>query len=163
MKLYPKYDPKTYYSRELFRRVCETNDLRIVWAKFVSSKKGLPYEEFFKICPHKCNICESVLDYGLGKNNHGKLDENTPSCDRIIPPPWGDYTMDNVEIICERCNRMKNDATKKDVIRYERIAERLRHGPSINTVSLKEGDGHESKRSSDQSFGRTRHSNRSEQ
>lgn len=161
MKLYPKYDPKTYYSRELFRKVCESNDLRIVWAKFVSNKKGLPYEEFLKICNKTCDICDSNLDYGLGKNNHGKLDENTPSCDRMIPPPWGDYTMDNVKVICERCNRMKNDATKRDVVRYEKIAELLRHGPSINTVSLQEGEGHESKSTSDQSFPRTKHSSRS--
>ena len=93
MKLYPKYDPKTYYSRDLYRKVCETNDLRIVWAKFLSNKKGLPYEEFLKLCTESCPICESKLDYGLGKNNHGKQDENTPSCDRIIPPPWGDYVI----------------------------------------------------------------------
>ena len=162
MKLYPKYDPKTYYSRDLYRKVCETNDLRIVWAKFLSNKKGLPYEEFLKLCTDSCPICESKLDYGLGKNNHGKQDENTPSCDRIIPPPWGDYVIDNVEVICERCNRMKNDATKRDVIRYERIAERLRHGPSLNTV-LKEQHDHEHKETSDQSCSGPKHSGRSKQ
>ena len=76
-KLYPKYDPATYHSRDLYRIVKETRDLRPVWAHRNSLKWGVDYESFLKLCGEKCACCGSSLDYGLGKNNIDKVDIHT--------------------------------------------------------------------------------------
>jgi len=121
-KLYPKYNPETYYSRDLFAVVCETGDLRPVWAKVNSQYWKVDYDEFLKLCKPTCNLCNSVLNYGLGFNNSGKKDTETPSTDHIIPQSMGGQdSIDNFWIICERCNRFKNNATKEDAKRFQAI------------------------------------------
>jgi 5-methylcytosine-specific restriction endonuclease McrA len=125
-KLYPKYDPGTYYSRELFRTVCETNDLRPVWAWKNSQKWSVDYERFLAKCGETCACCGSPLNYGLGKNNVDKLDIHTPSTDHIRPRSVGGTNdLDNLRIICNRCNLLKNNSTPEDVHRYRRILETL--------------------------------------
>lgn len=125
-KLYPKYDPGTYYSRELFRAVCETNDLRPVWAWKNAQKWGVEYEPFIAKCGETCACCGSPLNYGLGKNNVDKLDIHTPSTDHIIPRSLkGSNDIDNLWIICNRCNLLKNNSTPQDIHRYRKILETL--------------------------------------
>lgn len=125
--LYPKYDPATYITRELYRKVCETNDLRYVWAHSNSQKWGVDYEEFLKLCQPTCSNCGSELDYGIGKNNKGKLDENTPSTDHRIPrSKGGSNDIENLWIICNKCNTMKNNATHEDIHRLEGIIKVLK-------------------------------------
>jgi 5-methylcytosine-specific restriction endonuclease McrA len=125
-KLYPKYNPETYYSRDLFAVVCESGDLRPVWAKVNSLAWKVDYNEFLKLCQPSCSCCRSTLDYGLGNNNPGKKDYETPSTDHIIPQSEGGTdSIDNFWIICERCNRMKNNATHEDVERFKLIAQVL--------------------------------------
>jgi 5-methylcytosine-specific restriction endonuclease McrA len=125
-KLYPKYDPGTYYSRELFRTVCETNDLRPVWAWKNSQKWSVEYEPFLAKCGEACACCGSLLNYGLGKNNVDKLDIHTPSTDHIIPRSLeGSNDIDNLWIICNRCNLLKNNSTPEDIHRYRKILETL--------------------------------------
>jgi hypothetical protein len=124
--LYPKYNPETYYSRDLFAVVCETRDLRPVWAKVNSMGWGVEYEPYLALCKTHCPCCGSELDYGLGKNNHGKPDYATPSTDHIIPQSYGgENSIENFWIICERCNRFKNNATYDDVERIRKIAQVL--------------------------------------
>ena len=125
-KLHPKYDSGTYYSRDLFAVVCETRDLRPVWAKVNSMGWGVEYEPYLALCKTHCPCCGSELDYGLGKNNHGKPDYATPSTDHIIPQSYGgENSIENFWIICERCNRFKNNATYDDVERIRKIAQVL--------------------------------------
>lgn len=125
-KLYPKYNPETYYSRDLFAVVCETGDLRPVWAKVNSLNWKVEYEPYLALCEPNCSCCGSTLDYGLGENNTGKKDYETPSTDHIIPQSYGGTdTIENFWIICERCNRMKNNATYEDVERFKKIAQVL--------------------------------------
>ncbi len=125
-KLYPKYNPETYYSRDLFAVVCESGDLRPVWAKVNSLAWKVDYNEFLKLCQSSCSCCGSTLDYGLENNNPGKKDYQTPSTDHIIPQSEGGTdSIDNFWIICERCNRMKNNATFEDVERFKRNAQVL--------------------------------------
>lgn len=125
-KLYPKYNPETYYSRDLFAVVCETGDLSPVWAKVNSLAWKVDYDQFLALCKPTCGCCGSKLDYGLGFNNPGKKDYETPSTDHIIPKSEGGTdSIDNFWIICERCNRMKNNATHEDVERFKRIAQVL--------------------------------------
>lgn len=124
--LYPKYDPGTYLTRDLYRVVCETKDLRPVWAHKNSQKWGVDYEEFLRLCKPTCSCCGSTLDYGLGKNNTSKLDVSTPSTDHKVPRSVGGTNhIDNLWIICNRCNTLKNNATTEDINRYKRIVEVL--------------------------------------
>ena len=125
-KLFPKYDSGTYYSRDLYAVVCETRDLRPVWAKVNSLNWGVEYEPYLALCKPQCPCCNSTLNYGLGKNNPGKKDYETPSTDHIIPQSYGGTdSLDNFWIICERCNRFKNNATYDDVERIKNIAKVL--------------------------------------
>ena len=125
--LYPKYDPATYITRDLYRKVCETNDLRFVWAYANSQKWGVDYEAYLNLCEETCSCCGSKLDYGLGKNNNGKLDENTPSTDHKIPRSRGGTdSIENLWIICNKCNTLKNNATHEDIHRYENIVRMLK-------------------------------------
>jgi hypothetical protein len=125
-QLYPKYNPETYVSRDLFARVCEAGDLRFVWAYTNAQKWGVEYEPYLAMCGKTCSCCGSELDYGLGRNNHGKKDHETPSTDHKHPQAAGGTNdLENLWIICERCNRMKNNATFEDVERFKRIAQIL--------------------------------------
>jgi len=53
---------------------------------------------------HECEICHKRLILG---DKFSK--DNSPSIDRIVPELG--YVIDNISIICHRCNRIKNDAT----------------------------------------------------
>ena len=124
--IYPKYHPGTYYSRELYRIVCETKDLRPVWAYRNAPKSSVDPEELLKLCEPNCSCCGSPLDYGLGKNNSGKDDFNKPSRDHIIPLSFGGPDeISNLWIICGRCNTLKSNATPEDIPRYHKILEVL--------------------------------------
>lgn len=141
-KLYPKYNPETYYSRDLFAVVCETGDLRPVWAKINSLSWKVDYEPYLRLCKSKCPCCKSKLDYGLGSNNtEEKKDYETPSTDHIIPrSEGGTDDIENLWIICVRCNRFKNNATKEDVQRIKNIASILEDTDSIRKILLEETD-----------------------
>jgi hypothetical protein len=139
-ELYSKYNPSTYVNRDLFAHVCDTGDLRPVWAKVNSQNWGVEYEFFLKLCKTHCPCCNSELDYGLGKNNHGKKDYETPSTDHKIPQSVSRELgltkqqindIDNLWVVCERCNRFKNNATYDDINRLEGIINILKEtGPS---------------------------------
>jgi 5-methylcytosine-specific restriction endonuclease McrA len=124
--LYKKYDPATYITRELYRKVCETGDLRYVWAHKNANKWSVEYDSFLKLCGEKCAICDEKLDYGLGKNNNDKNLENTPSTHHIIPQSKGGQDkIENFSIICMRCNEILTNSTHKEIHRYIKIAKFL--------------------------------------
>ena len=126
MKPYPKYDPATYHSRDLYRVVCETRDLRPVWAHRNALKWGVDFELFLGLCGETCACCDSPLNYGLGKNNVNKIDIHTPSTDHIIPRSMGGTNdISNLWIICNRCNTLKNNSTPDDIHRYRAILDVL--------------------------------------
>lgn len=123
MNLYPKYNAETYLNTKLFADVCRTNDLRPVWAKVHSANWKVEYDAFLALCKNSCPCCGSKLNYGIGKNNTGKKDYETPSTDHIIPrSEGGTDSIDNFWVICERCNRFKNNATREDTQRMKNIA-----------------------------------------
>ena len=74
-----------------------------------------------------------MLDYGIGANNVGKKDENTPSTDHKIPrSKGGTNDIDNLWIICNKCNTIKSNATHEDIIRFENIAKYLKEFQLLN-------------------------------
>jgi 5-methylcytosine-specific restriction endonuclease McrA len=132
MAIYPKYDRGTYITRELYRKVCETGDLRHVWAHANAQKWNVDYDLYLEKCNSLCSCCGSKLDYGIGKNNNGKLDENTPSTDHKIPrSKGGTDAINNLWIICNKCNTLKNNSTFEDIKRYENIIKVLKEHKTI--------------------------------
>jgi len=124
--LYPKYDRDTYHTRGLYRKVCETGDLRVVWAHKNANKWNVNYESFLNLCETDCPICGESLDYGLGKNNNNKRLENTPSTHHIVPQSKGGQNkIENFTIICMRCNEILTNSTHKEIHRYIGIAKFL--------------------------------------
>ena len=126
--LYPKFEEGTYLTRDLYRKVCETGDLRFVWAHKNAQKWNVPYTEFLQLCGEQCDCCGSELDYGLGENNQNKGDDHTPSTDHMIPRSVNETLTENIKnlwIICLRCNKLKNDSTPQDIHRMKRIIETL--------------------------------------
>jgi len=108
---------------DLFAEVCKTGDLRPIWAKVHSSNRKVDYSTFLNLCKNHCPLCASKLNYGIGKNNVNKKDYETPSTDHIIPrSEGGTDSIDNFWIICERCNRFKNNSTKEDSQRMKNIS-----------------------------------------
>lgn len=128
-----KFDPDTYITRELYIKVTETEDLSYVWAHVHAQKWGVHYESYHKLCKKTCSCCGSMLDYGIGANNVGKKDENTPSTDHKIPrSKGGTNDIDNLWIICNKCNTIKSNATHEDIIRFESIAKYLKEFQFLN-------------------------------
>jgi 5-methylcytosine-specific restriction endonuclease McrA len=135
-KLFPKYLPGTYHSRDVFNRVVDTRDLRIPWAYKSALKWGVDAEQFLALCGPTCKCCNSTLDYGVGKNNHGKKDINTPSTDHLIPQSGsGTNDLSNLWIICMRCNRMKSDATYDDIARLEGVLRILKETKPVDKTN----------------------------
>jgi 5-methylcytosine-specific restriction endonuclease McrA len=139
-KLYQKYDPGTYITRDLYEVVCQTRDLRPVWAHVSSQKWNAEYEPFLALCGDTCSCCGSPLDYGLGKNNNDKADVNTPSTDHIVSRSvakklgWTEEQINHISnlwIICMRCNLFKNNATPDDIHRYRSIINVLERTGSV--------------------------------
>jgi hypothetical protein len=86
-------------------------------------EKGLPCDLRLKYVlvanpPKRCACCSKRLDYSIGR---GQNKQNSPSIDR-----WNNqkgYTLDNVRVICYRCNRLKGDGTRQEfqeIVRYMR-------------------------------------------
>jgi 5-methylcytosine-specific restriction endonuclease McrA len=144
-KLYGKYEPGTYHSRELYRIVCKTGDLRPVWAYKNANKWGVENEPFLQLCKETCSCCGSELNYGLGKNNiEDKLDVNTPSTDHIVSRDeakklgWTEEQINDISnlwIVCVRCNRLKNNSTAEDIHRYKAIIEVLERTKSKGVLN----------------------------
>ena len=64
-----------------------------------------------------CPICQTWLDFSYGKRKK----PNAPSLDRLDSSIG--YTQSNSNIICFRCNTMKNDGSTED---HQRIADWMR-------------------------------------
>lgn len=134
--LYSKYDPDTYVTRDLYRKVAETNDLRYVWAHINAQKWRVDYNRFLMICHDECDCCGSKLNYGIGKNNTAKTNTETPSTDHILPLSLGGANdITNMWVICVRCNTFKNNAKgDEDIKRLENIAAFLKMSHCLNSV-----------------------------
>lgn len=140
MKLYEKYDPATYSTRDLFRKVCETGDLRYVWAHENAVYWKVDESDFLALCETHCPICESQLNYGLGKNNPGnnKPKQETPSTHHIIPQSYnGPNTIENFKIICMACNSLLSNFTHKDASRFKACADFLQSNQLLYENNIK--------------------------
>ena len=71
-------------------------------------------------CKDNCPYCEHPLNYAKpgplgGYNSKDKEHQSTlPSLDRIDPKET--YTTENSQVICNRCNTLKNNATVEEIV-----------------------------------------------
>lgn len=87
-------------------------------------KSGMKYDEAFlldlvKTRPIICPCCSVTLDYSVGRPR--ELRPSTPSLDRVDCTKG--YVVDNVAVICWRCNMLKRDALLSEL---ENIVEYMR-------------------------------------
>jgi hypothetical protein len=60
-----------------------------------------------------CACCGVLLDYSTGRGRNNTARHSSPSLDRVNNIRG--YTLDNVAVICWRCNRLKSFATLADL------------------------------------------------
>ena len=66
--------------------------------------------------PKRCPVFGTLLRNNWGKSNHWSA---SPTLDRIIPTRG--YVPGNVLVICWRANRLKNDATPRELRQLARF------------------------------------------
>lgn len=127
------YNINTYATRDLYRLAKETGNLKPIWAYKNAKKWGVAIEPFLELCEDDCPVCGSKLHYGCGDNLlEGRRDFTTPSTDHKKPRSQGGTNdIENLMVICMRCNTLKNDATQLDLLRYENILRLLRGEPLL--------------------------------
>ena len=123
---YTTYDQDTHGSIENFQEFLQnlktitTNEAVIkLWGKNHHTDYRMPYEEFVSKCSAKDPVSGAILDYGEGFH---KVTNNTmfrPGQDHDISQnngakKYGD--IDNLEIINQRGNTIKNDSDLIDII-----------------------------------------------
>lgn len=83
-------------------------------AKRRAKKRGLPFTITKQdiMIPAKCTILGIALYCGKGK---GSKSGNSPSLDRINPLKG--YTKDNIQVISDRANTIKSDATPEELLK----------------------------------------------
>lgn len=86
----------------------------ITSARLRASKRELPFDEdLYKIVhnpPKTCPCCQRDFDYVMHER---KRSNRGPSLDRL--DSMQGYTLQNVAVICVRCNYAKGDATLKEL------------------------------------------------
>ena len=87
--------------------------LRLEGIKKRASKKGLEFNlELADISyPEYCPVLNIKLE-----RQFGHLEFNSPSVDRIDPSKG--YTKDNIQVISQKANAMKHNATEKELILF---------------------------------------------
>jgi len=92
----------------------------VYWLNHLLTTKGVTEEERMLILeqislPTHCPILGLELNYdGKGVQSFVR-GEDSPSLDQIIPSKG--YTVDNVQVISWRANRIKNDATPEELMK----------------------------------------------
>ena len=78
----------------------------VTWAKYRAKKNNIPFDITPEdvIIPEVCPILGIKLEAGIGCQT-----DSSPSIDRINPNLG--YIKGNIQVICYRANRIKNDAS----------------------------------------------------
>lgn len=116
------------YQRQYFRKHPERH---LFWGiKRRARLKGLDFDLEFSDCvgPGTCPILGIPLFRNTGGN---KPTGNSPSVDRIDPTKG--YTKDNIQVISQRANIMKNDASVEELQRFAQWV--LKTYPPLSPIS----------------------------
>lgn len=115
---------REYYQRNrskiIERTVKYQQDNRVVHLlaqiKYRSKSKGIPFDLTKEdiVIPEYCPILGIKLNFASGK-----VRPDSPSIDQIVP--GGGYTKDNIWVISQRANVIKNDATPSELIQIAEV------------------------------------------
>jgi len=99
------------------------------WLNHMLVRKGVPKEDRLTLLetlevPDECPMLGIPLNYegGYGGGWQGRTD-NSPSIDQIVPSKG--YTLDNIQVISWRANRIKNDATPEELVKISQFMKKL--------------------------------------
>jgi len=126
-------DNRIYYNKNknsiLMKRKIKINDsYHFYWAKSTLNKHAkrgykisLSIKELEKIAKMSlsCPICGAVFDWSYG-NKNCRLQPNSPTLDRTNNENF--LSIDNIMIICYKCNITKQDKTLFEFLQYCKIA-----------------------------------------
>jgi hypothetical protein len=102
----------------------KTNNYRHVWSYmslYHHARKGYEINvtpsdlEGIANITEVCYICGIILDWSYGPKK-GILNDNSPTLDRVNNEE--ELNIDNIKIICYKCNRTKSDRTMNEFIEY---------------------------------------------
>lgn len=65
----------------------------------------------------RCLICEKSMVWGSGNGGKGAA-RNNLTLDRINPKLG--YIDSNIQLLCKKCNQMKNDANPEELVYFAR-------------------------------------------
>ena len=87
-------------------------------ARASAPRRGLSFDpELFKLAdnpPTHCACCKIALDYSTGKG--GNNNSRAPTLDRVDNSQG--YTLENVRVICRRCNHLKSNASFEEIVNF---------------------------------------------
>lgn len=112
-----------------------------------AAKAGIPFDEkllasIVASSPTHCVCCGCSLDYTIGRGRALRGGRSrSPSLDRF--DTTGGYTVENVNVICLRCNIVKGNATREELRAVAEYASGVKRwiGPSMNPESPHEPSG----------------------
>jgi ribosomal protein S14 len=138
-----RINPWNYHSYKFwYRLVCDRSNRRhyLVDTAFMTRSR---IKRLLKQ-NRSCECCGRKITF------YRRIRYNSVTIDRVIPALG--YVKGNIGILCYRCNRLKNDATPKELYRLYRYIKRKRRqflkdsGCSIGTKQKPAGDKHRRRR-----------------
>ena len=123
-KLLVEFDVSTHGNQKLYEHFLEHRDLKWIWCN-TGDRYGVDPAELYKICPDRCPVFGTLLDYGLGKNISTNHPTYRPSMDHLDQQSRGGTKrgdISNFEVMSVQANMFRNNSTPMQqlyLLRYE--------------------------------------------
>lgn len=118
---HPFEEPSEKKKRPGTAQIHQSAILALMWnaARTRAKRKDVPFtiDSSDIVFLRKCPCCGVELDYSVKEK--GRQD-NSPSLDRIVPSMG--YVIENISILCMRCNRLKKDYSWEELNRKPKIS-----------------------------------------
>lgn len=119
-----EFDTATHGNQKLYEHFLENRDLKWIWCNS-GDRYGVDPKELYEICPDRCPVFGTLLDYGLGKNTSTNHPAYRPSQDHIDQQSRGGAKrgdISNFDVMSIQANMFRNNATLMQllyVLKYE--------------------------------------------
>jgi hypothetical protein len=123
-KLLVEFDAGTHGNQKLYEHFLEHRDLKWIWCN-AGDRYGVDPAELYQICPDRCPVFGTLLDYGLGKNISTNHPAYRPSMDHLNQQSRGGTKrgdISNFEVMSVQANMFRNNSTPMQqlyLLRYE--------------------------------------------
>lgn len=123
-KLLVEFDVSTHGNQKLYEHFLEHRDLKWIWCNS-GDRYGVDPAELYDICPDRCPVFGTLLDYGLGKNISTNHPAYRPSMDHMDQQSRGGTKrgdISNFEVMSVQANMFRNNSTLMQqlyLLRYE--------------------------------------------